>query len=99
MNFSNKISLSFYWLSSILGELKLRLQKATNNSNINKFTRDQIVDLADIARDVTQIVFAALVIDGLSQEEVQLSLKMVMGAAISVIFWLTGHKLSAILES
>jgi hypothetical protein len=97
MKLKSILSSLFCWLSTTGGKLKLNQQKTINVNKANKFTHGQIANLADIARDVAQIVFAALVIDGLGQEVIRLH-KVIIGGLVAAIFWFTSHKLSAILK-
>lgn len=66
--------------------------------NLKNFNQAQIAGWAEVARDLAQVLFAGLVIEGLNQGEVYI-IKTLLGAVGAVILWLTSHKLNAKLKS
>jgi len=68
------------------------------SAKLIKFNQIQIAGLAEVARDIAQILFAALVVEGLNKEKINL-LIIFIGLIGSIIFWYTNHLINSILKS
>ncbi len=62
--------------------------------NLKNFNQAQIAGWAEVARDLAQVLFAALVIEGFNQNKIHLW-KIFLGVISAAFFWLMSHNLNA----
>ncbi len=63
--------------------------------SLKKYNQAQIAGLAEVARDIAQILFAGLVVEGLNQKIINL-LMIFIGLMGSIILWYTSHLIKSL---